>query len=346
LVVTLTALFEGKTTMWKGVPDWAAVILFFLLMSVVGLLEGMQIAFFAVSKMTKEERGNSRCAKMTCDLLFDAKGHNLPGFMIGRQMCVVGCMFIVAKVCTLNVEVGTGQNVLGVSDGFQGFLNTGLLAALITTIIGSIAWQLVAGAFPLAFLSNPLVYALLRWCLFLEFTGICSGSWVIGHIWDLVMGYKNDEHYIGTPEERKQREMVEMENSNVACAQLMKVLKDYKNGQKHVDLASFVKQMNVDSQLADVEAPSAVEMFMACEGQCDSGIKNFNDIAKDYEPTPKAHRYPMPEQVAERALVEHGEIPCFLLPPSHPLHVPPHIVAFSLMSKGGLNQSVYNENVQ
>merc|ERR1712019_296858 len=101
----------------------------------------MQIAFFAVSKMTKQERGNSRCAKMTCDLLFDAKGHNLPGFMVGRQMCVVGCMFIVAKVCTLNVEVGSVNNVtgvsnhvLGVSDGFQAFLNTGLLAALITTI--------------------------------------------------------------------------------------------------------------------------------------------------------------------------------------------------------------------
>merc|ERR1719361_1081388 len=192
--------------MWTSIPNSAAVILFFVLMNVVGLLEGMQIAFFAVTKMTKDEQGDARCAKMTCDLLFDKQGRNLPGFMIGRQICVVGCMFIVARVCTLNVVIGTGENVLGVSDGFQSFLNTGLLAALITTIIGSIAWQLVAGAFPLAFLSNPVVYFFLRWCLFLEFTGICSGSWVIGHIWDLVMGYKNDEYYVGTAEERKQRE--------------------------------------------------------------------------------------------------------------------------------------------
>jgi hypothetical protein len=42
--VTLAGLFEGKTTMWEGVPEWAAVIVFFILMSVVGLLEGMQIA--------------------------------------------------------------------------------------------------------------------------------------------------------------------------------------------------------------------------------------------------------------------------------------------------------------
>jgi len=254
--------------------------------------------------------------------------------MIGRQMCVVGCMFVVARVCTLNVQVGTGQNVLGVSDGVQTFLNTGLLAALITTIIGSIAWQLVASAFPIAFLSNPIVYFFLRWCLFLEFTGVCSGAWVIGHIFDLVMGWKNDEEYVGTPEERKQREMVEMEKSTAAVTQMMKVLKGFKDGNKQADLASFVKQLNIDSQLADVEAPTSVELFMVHEGQCGSGVKSLDDLTHTYEPTPKSSRYPMPQQVAQSALTEYGEIPCFLLPPSHPLHVPPHIVAFWLMSEG------------
>merc|ERR1712007_407288 len=101
--------------------------------------------------------------------------------------CVVGCMFVVARECKLNVTIGTGENVLGVSDGFQSFLNTGLLAALITTIIGSIAWQLVASAFPIAFLSNPVVYFFLRWCLFLESTGICSGAWVLGYITEVAL---------------------------------------------------------------------------------------------------------------------------------------------------------------
>jgi len=200
--------------MWKFMPNSVATILFFLLMNLVGLLEGMQIAFFAVTKMTKDERGDAKCAKMTCDVLFADNGRNLPGFMIGRQICVVGCMFIVARVCTLNVEVGTGQNVLGVPDGIQEFLNTGLLAALITTIIGSIAWQLVAAAFPMAFLSNPLVYILLRWCLFLESTGICSGAWVLARIFERMMGWKTDEAYIGTPEERAKRAHVADSDKN------------------------------------------------------------------------------------------------------------------------------------
>jgi silicon transporter len=201
--VTLAGLFEGKTTMWEGVPEWAAVIIFFILMSVIGLLEGMQIAFFAVAKIPASERGDSVFAKKTCELLFKGEGRNLPGFMIGRQLCVVSCMFFVARVTSLDVDVDEGEETLwGVSDAWQKFFNTGLLGAIITTIVASIAWQLVASAFPIAFLSNPFTYIFLRICLFLEATGLCSGAWVLAWINKTVAGYQRDEVYIGTAEER------------------------------------------------------------------------------------------------------------------------------------------------
>ena len=206
LAVTLEALFQGKTTMWEGVNGASAVVLFFVFMSIVGFLEGMQIAFFAVTKMTKDQQGDSKCAKMTCDLLFKGKGHNLPGFMIGRQLCVTLCFFIIARVTTLDVSIGVDQNIFGVSDGIQEFFNTGLLGALITTILGSIAWQLVASAFPIGFLSIPLTYALLVFCLALEATGIVSGAWVVAKINRKLRGIKRDEEYIGTPEERAAKE--------------------------------------------------------------------------------------------------------------------------------------------
>jgi len=200
--VTLGALFQGKTTMWTGVPEAISVILFFLLMSVVGLLEGMQIAFFAVTKLPKAEQGKRKFAKLTCKTLFKGNGHNLPGFMIGRQICVTLCFFVIARVTTLNVETGTGNNIFGVSDGLQNFFNTGLLGAIVTTIVGSISWQLVASAFPIAFLSNPLVYIFLRICLLLEATGICSGAWVLAWVQKKISHFQRDEVYIGTPEER------------------------------------------------------------------------------------------------------------------------------------------------
>merc|ERR1712176_450635 len=208
LTVTLAALFEGKTTMWEQVPSWLAVILFFTLMSVVGMLEGMQIAFFGVAKLTEDERGSNSWALSTCDILYNRRnGLNLPGFMIGRQLCVVTCFFVVARVTTQSVEMGVDENVLGLPDGVQEFLNLGFQGALITTILGSISWQLVAGAFPVGFLSNIVTYILLRICLFLECNGICKGAWVLAAIFKKIFGYQKDEVYIGTAEERKAKGM-------------------------------------------------------------------------------------------------------------------------------------------
>jgi len=199
--VTLSALFNNQTTMWEGVPPGITVILFFGFMAVVGMLEGMQIAFFAIARMTEEERGKSDWAKKTCDVLFANDGRNLPGFMVGRQMCVTLCFFIIARVTTIRLNEGD-ENIFGYGDGVQAFFETGLLGALITTIVASIMWQLVASAFPMAFLSTPITYVLLRWCLFLEWTGLCQGAWVFAMLLRKAVGYKRDEVFIGTAEDR------------------------------------------------------------------------------------------------------------------------------------------------
>jgi len=199
--VTLSALLNGQTTMWEGVPVTVTIIFFFLFMSVVGMLEGMQIAFFAVARMTEEDRAKSKWAKKTCNVLFEGDGRNLAGFMIGRQMCVTLCFFIIARVTTVKLNDGD-PNIFGVSDITQKFFETGLLGALITTIVASIAWQLIASAFPMAFLSTPVTYVLLRFCLGLEWTGLCQGSWVVARAHRKIVKFKRDEVYIGTAEER------------------------------------------------------------------------------------------------------------------------------------------------
>jgi hypothetical protein len=229
--VTMVALFDNKTTMWEGIPPTVAVIIFFVLMCVVGMLEGMQIAFFAVAKLQASERGQSFFAMKTCHLLFSGEGNNLPGFMIGRQLCVVSCMFFVARVTS--VDVKGGENIFGVPDGLQQLFNTGLLGALMLTILGSISWQLVASAFPIAFLSNPVTYILLRWCLFLESTGICQGAWVLAAVHKKIAGFQRDEVYIGTAEERAKQDMGD-DNAqpNIGAGHLVK-LPNFTEGAPH-----------------------------------------------------------------------------------------------------------------
>lgn len=122
-------------------------------------------------------------------------------------------MFLVVKITSLNVEVG-GENVFGVSDGMQEFFNTGLLGAVITLICASLAWRTIASSFPVAFLSNPLVYVILRVCLVLEASGLCSALWMLAHFQKRVVRYRPNEWYIGTPEERSEaKRMKELKES-------------------------------------------------------------------------------------------------------------------------------------
>jgi silicon transporter len=202
LAVTIEALYRGKTSAWEGLPDTVSLILFVVLMCCVGLLEGMQIAFFCVAKLPKSERGSSTIALKTCDCLFRNGGKNLPGFMCGRQMTVTLCFFIIARVTTINVDIGNEENIFGVSDPIQKMFNLGFMGALTTTILGSITWQLVAGQFPIGFLSNPVVYIFLQAALFLEATGICAAAWFFAVLQRKCLGFQFDEVYIGTPEER------------------------------------------------------------------------------------------------------------------------------------------------
>jgi Na+/H+-translocating membrane pyrophosphatase len=93
--------------MWEGVPLYVSVIVFFVFMCLVGMMEGMQIALFAVVNLPKED--------------------------LNQYTIVTICMFIVARITTLNVEIGEDENVFGVSDDLQNFFNTGLLGAMVTT---------------------------------------------------------------------------------------------------------------------------------------------------------------------------------------------------------------------
>jgi len=192
--VTMSAIVQGKTTAWSGVPAGASVAIFFILMCFVGLMEGMQIALFAVVNLPKDELAKHSTAARNCKLTFS--GINLQAFLIGRQILVTVCMFVVAKLSTLDVAVGTGENIFGVSDGLQEFFNTGLLGAVITTIVASLAWRIVASSFPTAFLSNPAIYLIIRVCLVLEKCGICSSSWILSRYHKIAFGYQPDTVYL------------------------------------------------------------------------------------------------------------------------------------------------------
>ena len=109
LAVIFEALFTGRTMMtvkYPSIPNGVNCFLFIFFMCIVGMLEGMQIAFFSVAKRPASELGTSYFGKKTCELLFKGSGENLPGFMIGRQLTVVFSFFLVASITGLNITPG------------------------------------------------------------------------------------------------------------------------------------------------------------------------------------------------------------------------------------------------
>ena len=197
--VTVAALFDGNTTMWDGVPAPASIFLLVALIGIVGNMEGLQIALFAVVHLDGAELSKHPVAHRNCQLTF--RGTNLQAFLVGRQILQTIIMFMIARITTLDIQ-NEEENVFGVSNGLQQFFNTGLLGALISTIIASLSWRIIASSFPIAFLSNPFGNITIRFCLFIENTGVCAVSWVIAAVHKKLARLQVDEVYVGTAAER------------------------------------------------------------------------------------------------------------------------------------------------
>ena len=257
ITVTMVALFSDKTTMWKGVPPSISVVILFSLMILAGILDGMFIATFTVSKVEAAERGEGVYARKTCDILSFEEGDNYPRFLIGRQLLVIFCWFVAARMTSVQIPDGE-DNIFGVSNGIQHIFNTGFLGAIMFTILGSISWQIVASVFPLAFMQSPITYVLLRICLGVECTGICQSAFVIAAIHRKIASFKQDDTYIGTAEERNNQKVGEDESVIKLGPKILEtcVINDPSIGQKNCTYVDEIESQDTDPKLVAISARS------------------------------------------------------------------------------------------
>ena len=188
--VTLHALWNGNTTMWDGVPPVVSLIMLVVLILGTGILEALQIAMITVVHWGPEKLAEYPAADRTCQ--FALKGNNLQAFLIGRQMLQTVIMFLLARITTLKSGATT---LLGDNAVLQSILSTGLLGALISTVVASLSWRILAWTFPVAFLTIGFVPV--KVCLWIEKTGICSVAWLIAAVHRHLAGFKYDEVYLG-----------------------------------------------------------------------------------------------------------------------------------------------------
>jgi len=188
--VTLHALWNGDTTMWDGVHPVVSMVILLVLILGTGILEALQIAMITVVHWAPEKLAAHPAAERTCK--FAMHGNNLQAFLIGRQILQTVIMFLIARVVTLRDGATT---LLGDNAVLQSILSAGLLGALISTVVASLSWRILAWTFPVAFLTVGFVPV--QVCLWIEKTGICSIAWLIADTHRHLMGFKYDEVYIG-----------------------------------------------------------------------------------------------------------------------------------------------------
>jgi len=215
LMVIIKALFNGQTNFAStlpGMPNYAGFLFFVFLLCVVCSTEGLQVALFHMQKMDPEEFKVHPGAEANAAVAF--AGTNLQGFLIGRQILTALSMFVLSLITAIQAdltEVSSNGDVVditvfGVPEGLSaGLLETGLLGALVLTVIGSLAGQVMASAFPLGFCGFPGMWIVLYACLLAEFVGLTHIAWPLADGVQALLGplMRDDEYYIDPPPEEK-----------------------------------------------------------------------------------------------------------------------------------------------
>jgi len=180
-VVTFYAILEQKTSFWKGVPGWAALLIFLVVLFLLGVMEGIQIALVELKRQDPETYKESHPRAYRLGQIA-AKGDNIERFLLGRQVFVVCLVFFAAKLTTIHGRDDDGF-LFPVPGFVQTFLlETGLLACVIVVIVAQLTPQIIASIYPVQFMQTmvglPAYYA----CIGLESTGITHFTWILSEL--------------------------------------------------------------------------------------------------------------------------------------------------------------------
>ena len=190
-VVTCYAIWAQKTSMWKAVPGWVSLIIFIMVLFLLGIMEGLQIALVELKRQEPESYKNSHPKAYRLGQ-YAMQGDNVERFLMGRQVFVVCCVFFAAKLTTIHGNSESGF-LFYVPDWVQAlFLETGLLACVVVVIIAQLMPQIVASLYPTQFLELMVMRPAYWACIILEASGVTHICWVLGWLMSKVFRMKEE----------------------------------------------------------------------------------------------------------------------------------------------------------
>lgn len=164
--------------MWKEVPGWASLLIFVLVLWLLGVMEGLQIALVELKRQNPDTyKGQYPTAYKLGQIA--GRDDNIEKFLMGRQVFVVCLVFFAAKLTTIHGNTEAGF-LFPVPDWVQTvFLETGLLACVLVVILAQLMPQIVASLYPVQFMELAMMKPAYYACIVLEFCGITHFCWVL-----------------------------------------------------------------------------------------------------------------------------------------------------------------------
>lgn len=335
---------EGKA-MLSGPPVVHFLILGFVLV-LLAYLEGLQVAILALASTDGAAWKDTHPRAYALHTLVN-HGKNVQRFLVGRQFYVVFVVFLCSQVTTFPSFSRPDVFPAGL---WVALVETGLPGALLVLAFGQLMPQLIAANHPVTFCNLRGAITVLRITLILEALGITHFSWLLTAIVSRACGLKavpsstsdSTAEAIGKQTQRTpSKEQPTQESLAAACTsfvdRLARIQLNWRASKQAERLDLFgTALLMAEETLSETPAQEFfITASMAEEGLRSSGVDlqvAQGSCSKSTKSTPKAHIYPTPRDIMEQLVRSGQDVPRFLLPPDHELHVPPHIVAYSLMS--------------
>ena len=327
LGVILRAIILKRTLFWSSVPWGVCLALFFVLIIVLGALEGLQVAIVELAKIPAKSYHRShprayRIARISQRL--DALAH----FLMGRQLLVVMIVFFLARLCTFHDPLFPAWLN-------KSLFNTGLFGAMIVVLIGNLPAQIYAADYgnALRFNSIPGMHFVLYACLLIEWTGITHAALLLPWIYT-----KMENLYL-----------------RICCAHRSSTrgLEDgpsdewsaLRTDPERVYLLPFPKtvpKLVPHSQEEALQIATFANYFskwklarVVRSQQEGPVITPFTASTEDFYNHPSSVgeiEYASPGEISTHLASTGLQTPRFLLPVNDPCHIPPHIVACRLLA--------------
>lgn len=165
--------YAGITLMPDSWAYWTVYIIFFVALIILAIIESLHIAAVQLNRQDPKLYIDThpRAARV---IEYQNSGRNFQCFLIGRQVIVVFCIFVLGRCTTFESFF---EPIPKWFDEWVMF--SGVLGVLVVVQIGQLTPQILSSNVPVSYLNMPLMNWIYYFCVWIEKTGICYTVWLM-----------------------------------------------------------------------------------------------------------------------------------------------------------------------